>query len=584
MLIYIPNLLQLKNFSLFLELYLSIMLLNFLVISVILYNNIKFFLIQGVISECVSIILFGSVFLIFNNSKFYYIFSHSDIKINQFTNCLLHDKLSFLAKIVICINSFLFFLIISDYLKIYKLTFEFIILLLFAVLGLLFMCSSNDFLLIFVSIELVSLSSYILTAIRKNSKNSVEAGIKYLIVGVISGAFFLLGVSFLYFWSGTILISDFKLLCSNIDSRLMSSIETEYYCSFLLYWLTIWCFKPYFFLKIKMDMLSDIELLWFLLIWYWQFADWTFDFYVYDLNLMIYIDQFLLFSSNSSSIYIVEIGLSLILISIFIKLSLAPFHLWSLDVYEGAPTIGTFFFAVITKLSFFIFLYRIYYNFFITYYKVFIIFSFIIGFFSIVIGSFGNLRQKKFKTFMAYSSINHMGFVLLAFSTGTHLGFEFSIFYLIIYMITNTVIWFSVLPLIKINTVYKLKYSNNFSDLILLYKTQPVIALGLLISFFSSAGIPPFIGFFAKLGIFFVLLDTGYIFISILISLCSVISAFYYIRVIKILYFENSLVGDFYKPYYSNKIILFPILTFCLVFLVFKIEFLFLIIHYSIYF
>ena len=203
-------------------------------------------------------------------------------------------------------------------------------------------------------------------------------------------------------------------------------------------------------------------------------------------------------------------------------------------------------------------------------------------FLSVIVGSFVNLRQKKFKTFMAYSSINHMGFVLLAFSTGTDLGFESSIFYIITYMVTNTIIWFSVLPLIKINKTYKLKYSNNFSDFILLYKTHPIIATGLIIAFFSSAGIPPFIGFFAKLGVFFVLINTGYIFITILVALCSVISAFYYIRFVKILFFENCLVGDFYKPCYTNKMIMFPILIFCLVFLVFKIEFLFLVIHYTI--
>ncbi len=256
-----------------------------------------------------------------------------------------------------------------------------------------------------------------------------------------------------------------------------------------------------------------------------------------------------------------------IIFSLFIKLALAPFHVWSLDVYEGSPTISTFFFAVISKLSFFVFLVRISYIAVFKYYEVWQFYGIVIALFSVFVGSFGGLRQRKLKTLLAYSSVSHMGYALLAFSAGTRFGAEMLLFYLVIYMLSGLSVWFVILATRISRKRYTDKFSKELGDLALLRKSNPALALSLTLVMFSIAGIPPLVGFFAKMGIFLAVLHAKYYFVALLAILCSVVSTFYYIRIIKILYFENLLVGQLYYPLISSKTILFSILIFSLLFL-----------------
>lgn len=141
----------------------------------------------------------------------------------------------------------------------------------------------------------------------------------------------------------------------------------------------------------------------------------------------------------------VELGLFFILISLFIKLGVAPFHLWSLDVYEGSPTTSTFFFTVICKLSVFVLLIRICYINLFSYQNSWNFYFLVVGVLSVFVGSFGGLLQKKLKTLLAYSSITHMGYSFIAFSTGTDTSIETLFFYLIVYIITGLAVWSIVL-------------------------------------------------------------------------------------------------------------------------------------------
>jgi NADH-quinone oxidoreductase subunit N len=222
----------------------------------------------------------------------------------------MNDYFACFTKIIICLFSAFYFLIVANSLKEQKLTsFEYLLIILFAVLGLLLMCSCNDLLTAYLAIELSSLAFYVLASFRKISSYSVESGLKYFVTGAISSAFFLLGSSFIYGFTGSINFSDFHDLfeCSSI-----------YFHSYELFYDS-WDSKTDELWKIiHIIMLLDMN------------------------RFPILVELF-----NYS---FVEFGLTLILFSLFIKLSLAPFHLWSLDVYEGAPTSSTFFFAVITKL------------------------------------------------------------------------------------------------------------------------------------------------------------------------------------------------------------------------------------------
>jgi NADH-quinone oxidoreductase subunit N len=160
-----------------------------------------------------------------------------------------------------------------------------------------------------------------------------------------------------------------------------------------------------------------------------------------------------------------------------------------------------------------------------------------------------------------------MGYVLLAISTSTYISIQMLLFYMVIYMISGLCIWsiFLFLRLKKKNT--SVKYSKELGDLVLLRKSNSALALALSLSMFSIAGIPPMVGFLAKLGVFLPLIWFSAYFVAFVGVLFSVVSTFYYIRIIKILYFENLLIGKLYYPIESDKTLILSILIFSLIFL-----------------
>lgn len=273
----------------------------------------------------------------------------------------------------------------------------------------------------------------------------------------------------------------------------------------------------------------------------------------------------------------VEFGLTLILFSLFIKLSLAPFHLWSLDVYEGSPTSSTFFFAVITKLSIFVLLIRLCYQSFFSLKSCWQFYSLWIGVFSIFVGSFGGLKQRRLKTLLAYSSTSHMGYALIAFSTSTFIGIQMFLFYMFIYMVSGLSIWYVILLLRLKKKFFENKYNKELSDLALLKKSNGALAFSLSLTMFSIAGIPPLVGFLAKMTVFLSVVGISFYFIALASILCSVVSTFYYIRIIKVLYFENLLVGKLYYPIKTTKTVILSVLIFSLVFFFFNPTILYLI-------
>jgi NADH:ubiquinone oxidoreductase subunit 2 (subunit N) len=594
------NLVELTYYTVFLETFLSITAIYSIIVCTLLKNNISNILIQNKLSDCFGFILFMSCFLVLNDtlqlspwlSEFY---PCTDVSLPLydyhlgFNNCVIVDGVSIFSKTLICFFSSLFFYIISDYLKENRLTYEFVILLLFAIIGLILLCSTNDLLLAFLSFELVSLVSYILAAFKKNSKYSIEAGIKYLIVGAISASFFLLGTSFFYFHTGTTIISDiYMLFCDFYKFKLVESSFYPIYSVFNicnLLWLhydvphELLSLYPYEFAYL---FFNDLHLHYLVPNIFFVsdfFFGMIFDVWFYNRCLIdiCYRDVFLNDLSYKSSI--MEIGLLLILLSLFIKLAVSPFHLWSLEVYENSPTISTFFFVAITKLSFFVLLFRISYSLMDFYQATISYSSVVVGLLSIFIGSFGNLRQRKIKTIFAYSSINHMGYLLVCFGTCSSFSIEIIFFYLVTYMLSNIILWYVILTLQKAKSNYKNKKSVDLGDIALLNKSNKSLAFGLLVVLFSIAGIPPFVGFLAKIGIFLELINKEFYFIATFSIFCSMISTFYYIRLIKILYFENITVGKLYLPVNSDKSIIFCFLVFTLIFLFFKPTLLYLFVH-----
>ena len=245
--------------------------------------------------------------------------------------------------------------------------------------------------------------------------------------------------------------------------------------------------------------------------------------------------NFELIANNFNEIqYGLTFGIVFILVGLAFKISAVPFHMWAPDVYEGSPTSVTLFFAIIPKISaltiFIKFLYIPFINM-IDQWQIIIIFLSIA---SMLFGAIAAIGQKNLKRLVAYSSIGHMGYALAGLTTGTNLGIESSIVYISIYIVMNLAL-FSCLFMMKRNN----KYYENIEDLSGLSKNHPILSLAFLITLFSLAGIPPLAGFFAKFYIFMAVIEQSMFFLAIIGLLSTVIAAFYYLRIIKIIYFDE---------------------------------------------
>ena len=236
---------------------------------------------------------------------------------------------------------------------------------------------------------------------------------------------------------------------------------------------------------------------------------------------------------NQSS-YGLTFGIIFIITGLAFKISAVPFHMWAPDVYEGSPTSVTIFFAILPKIAaltvFIRFLYVPFLNI-IDQWQIIIVFLSIA---SMLFGAIAAIGQKNLKRLVAYSSIGHMGYALAGLSTGTNQGIQSSITYISIYLFMNLA-FFSCLFMLRRDD----KYFENIEDLSGLSKNHPALSFSFLIVLFSLAGIPPLAGFFAKFYIFTAVIEQSMYFLAITGLLSTVIAAFYYLRLIKIIYFDS---------------------------------------------
>ena len=376
--------------------------------------------------------------ILINFGKDFYI--STDLSLNTI-------NLFVLSKIILSIGSIVFILLSKRPLKnenLYR--YEYILFILFAILGSFVLISSDNFLTAFIGLELQSLSLYLMAAFNTKNLKSNEAGIKYFSLGALSSGFLLFGISMIYYDTGS--------------------------------------------------------------------------FYMQNLN-------------NFTTIS--EIGLSLVLISLFFKVSAAPFHIWTPDVYEGSPTISTLFFASLPKFASLIFLFRVYQELNISGIQSLNYIFQIVCAISLLVGVYGAITQKVIKRLLAFSSINHIGFMLLGVMSYQFMSEGTLFFYLIIYLITTFGIFAVLLNLrtvegefTKISQLNGLRFTSNSKS------------ISMLVFFFSLAGIPPFAGFFAKFFILSASITDGFFFLSIVAVLSSVIAAFYYLTIIKNMFFNKS--------------------------------------------
>ena len=250
-----------------------------------------------------------------------------------------------------------------------------------------------------------------------------------------------------------------------------------------------------------------------------------------------------------------------ILVGLAFKVSAVPFHMWTPDVYEGAPTSITSYFAVVPKvagLAVLIKFMHIPFSNILLEWQTIIIF---ISLASMILGAVAAIGQTNIKRLLAYSSIGHIGYALAGVATGVISGYESAIVYIAIYVIMN-IGAFSCLYLLKKDGEYK----EKISDLSGISKKHPILAISFLVILFSLAGIPPLGGFFAKFYVFTAVLEQKMYALAIIGLLTTVISAFYYLKIIKTIYFDDSVI-TFDAP--KNKFAQLSILISCITLLTF---------------
>ena len=260
-------------------------------------------------------------------------------------------------------------------------------------------------------------------------------------------------------------------------------------------------------------------------------------------------DQIRNINSNSVQYLGIIFGIIFITASLCFKFGAAPFHIWVPDIYQGSLISTTILLSTLPKIAVFIVFLKLYFIPFMALEYVWSDILIFIGIASIIIGSIFALTQENIKRLLAYSAISNIGFIILAMALVSNDGLHASLYYTIVYSFT-ALASFGVVTHITSNS----HGIEDISDLAGLSKTHPYFAILILITMLSSAGIPPLIGFHAKLMVIQALINNSYILLSIIVVLMTVVSAYYYLRVIKTVYFEER--ENLISTYTSSNILL----------------------------
>nr|YP_001876488.1 ND2 [Tilletia walkeri]ABP03934.1 ND2 [Tilletia walkeri] len=411
---------------------------------------------------------------------------------------------------------------------------EFSLMIIFTSIGASFLISSSDLISLYLSIELQSFAVYVLATLYRNSESSTAAGLKYFLLGGLSSAIILLGTGIIYSYTGI----------TQIES--ISNLITT-----------------------SLNITSDMD----------------------NINII--------YTQNTSILF----GIILITIGFLFKVAAAPFHSWAPDVYDGVPTIITSWITTMPKISIFILLLELHssiesiptftdsisalsslfseekrsnaintinyeYNSlpFINsstlggQEEIFKNLLLICSLFSLIIGTIVGLSQYRIKRLLAFSTISHVGFILLALAIYTEESIDSFLFYIFQYSVTNVNVFLILLRfgyILHRNKQVGGQSTNN--DIVFIdqlkgqFYSNPLLSIRFAISLFSMAGIPPLVGFFAKQMVLYSSIHNGYYFISIVAILVSVISASYYLKIIQIMYFRKSEAPTSYDGFAREK-------------------------------
>ncbi|MGO9743061.1 MAG: NADH-quinone oxidoreductase subunit NuoN [Roseiarcus sp.] len=361
------------------------------------------------------------------------------------------DDFARFMKALSLIGSLVTLLLSIDFMRAHKIGgFEFPVLMILATLGMMLLISASDFIALYLGLELMSLSLYVVAAYQRDDVRASEAGLKYFVLGALSSGMLLYGVSLMYGYSGTVSFAGVAAALQGASS----------------------------------------------------------------LGVLF--------------------GLVFVLAGLAFKISAVPFHMWTPDVYEGAPTPVTTFFASAPKMAAMAVLARVTLTAFpgvASEWRQIVTF---ISIASMALGAFAAIGQSNIKRLMAYSSIGHMGFALVGLAAGTVEGAHGVVIYMAIYLVMTLGTFAGILSMRRNGS-----YVEDIADLSGLARTNGPMAFFLAMMMFSLAGVPPLAGFFAKFYVFAAAMKADLYGLAVIGVLLSAVGAYYYLRIVKLMYFDE---------------------------------------------
>ncbi len=369
-----------------------------------------------------------------------------------FHNMFVDDLMSDVLKLLTYIAVSMMLVYSRQYLTVRGLfTGEFMVLTLFATLGMMVMISANHFLTLYLGLELLSLSLYAMVALQRDSAIATEAAMKYFILGALASGLLLYGMSMLYGATGSL---ELGAVSSSIHSGHANK------------------------------------------------------------TLLVF-------------------GLVFVVSGLAFKLGAVPFHMWVPDVYHGAPTAMTMLIGSAPKLAAFAFVARILVEGLQPQVQHWSGMLIILSIGSMALGNITAIAQTNLKRMFAYSTIAHMGFLLLGFISGNIEGYGSSMFYAVIYVMMSLGAFGMIMLLSRAG--FEADTLNDFKGL---NQRSPWLAFLMMLLMFSMAGVPPTVGFYAKFSVLNAVVQTGHIWLAVVAVMLSLIGAFYYLRIVKLMYFD----------------------------------------------
>ena len=382
------------------------------------------------------------------------------ISVNIFNHLVVVDSFAIFCKTIIVFAAVIVLLLSQKYLEenSASIGFEFPILLLLAVVGMMVMVSAADMLTLYIGLELQSLALYVVATAKRGDARGSEAGIKYFVLGALASGILLYGISLIYGYSGS---TNFSVIANNLAG----------------------------YRQLPMG---------------------------------------------------IVVGLVLVFVGLCFKLSAAPFHMWAPDVYEGVPTPVTAFFAIVPKIAAAALLMRICQTAFGSFQSQWQQVIVIISIISMLVGAFAGIWQKNIKRLLAYSSIGNIGYALVGVAAIGHSGVSAVLVYFVIYIL-NLIGIFAVILSLSVKDKNGNAGIEKISHFAGMYKNNPKTALLFTMLLVSMIGlpIPPFAGFWGKFYVFSAAVEQGLYALAVIGVVSSVIAAYYYLYLIKVMYFDK---------------------------------------------